>query len=425
MDIKEVIFVGLPGVTHHYGGLSPDNVASGINRGKNSSPRQAVLQVIELAEYLYSLGIIVAVLPPHIRPYLPLLSENGFNIETAPLALLEEASSSSFMWTANAATVTTVTDSGDNNLHITVANLHTNLHRRIEADITYNVFRQIFSLVPLSFIHQPLKAEDGFFDEGAANHMRLAKSHEVKGLNIFVHGGRQSLKASQKITELHGISKENMVFLQQNPKIIRAGVFHNDVIAVNNENFLLVHEEAYLAGLSDIIKITNCYAKVTAGDKLRAIIIRNDDISVEEAVHSYFFNSQIVTKQNGKMVIIAPTEVQELYNGRPLKLLERIQAENYDVIDEIKLLDLRQSMRNGGGPACLRLRIPMTELQISALRQSTGILVDAPLLSKLKEFAYKFYPENLTPDELRNHDLYTKSQNLAFEFEATTKIKSY
>lgn len=418
----EVIFIGLSGITHHYGGLSPDNVASDKNRGSESRPRRAALQVIALARYLLSLGVGVGIIPPQVRPFLPALQDAGFSIKNAPIATLEQVSSSSFMWAANAATVTPIYDSGDSNLHITIANLHTNPHRRIEAQATYSFLKRIFERVPESVVHPPLQAEAGFLDEGAANHMRLSPNHGVCGLNIFVYGKRQNLQASQKIAETHQIPSGKVLFIEQNPDVIRKGVFHNDVIAVSNENLLLVHERAYKNGSDDIALIQQVYERIFPDDRLHLIVVGDDDLSVDEAVGSYFFNSQIITKGNGKMTIIAPQEVESLYNGKAMRLLEKICADATNPIDEIKTLDLRQSMRNGGGPACLRLRVVLSSEQLAAISASSGVIADEKLLLSLEKIIDKYYPDSLAPEELRNEDLYNKGQEFLLEFAGITGI---
>ncbi len=420
--IEEVIFVGLPGLTHNYGGLSPDNMASDKNRGSESNPRQAALQVIAMARYLLAIGLKVAILPPQLRPYLPALEKAGFTIENAPAILLEQVSSSSFMWAANAATITPACDSVDSKTHITIANLHTNPHRRIEAGETYNIFKQIFADVPDVEMHSPLEFTQGFLDEGAANHMRLSPNHYLKGLHVFVYGGRQNLQASQKIAENHHIPSSQILFLEQNPEVIKQGVFHNDVIAVSNENLLLVHACACKNGMEDIKKIEVAYNKLHPQNNLQLVVISDDDLSVEEAVGSYFFNSQIITKPNGKMAVIAPMELKTLYGEKASKLMEKIRADKNNSIDEIKYLDLRQSMQNGGGPACLRLRVLLDSEQISVLSKDTNVLADEKLLLTLEQLVEKYYPEKLRVQLMRELDLYNNNRYFLVELAKVMKI---
>ncbi len=267
MHSKEVIFVGLPGPTHHYGGLSADNVAAVSNRGSISNPRQAALQALDLVRLLLSLGIEAAILPPQLRPHMGLLHQHFQGDDDAVIQqaaknapeLLEKASSASAMWTANAATVAPAIDCADGKLHITTANLHTNLHRRIEAEATYHTLQAIFKTAPGCEVHPPLFAK--LPDEGAANHMRLSPSHADTGLHVFAYSdgdGRQDLAASQAIAAQHHLSAAQALFVKQNPEVIRQGVFHNDVIAVSNEYVLLAHEKAY-ADKDALARIAQAY----------------------------------------------------------------------------------------------------------------------------------------------------------------------
>ena len=418
-SLSEIIFIGLPGPTHHYGGLSADNVASSRNRGLVSSPKLAARQALSLGRALSALGIRAGFLPPQQRPYLPMLAECFPQAKDAEALiaiagkdapqLLEAAASSSAMWSANAATVSPTVDNADGQLHLTTANLYTNRHRRIEAQDSYALLCSIFAQVPGSEIHAPLPASQR--DEGAANHMRLAPRHSAEGLNVFVYGAdgnndapsaRQDLSASEAIAQTHQM--KHTLFIKQNPDIIRLGVFHNDVIAVSNENVLLVHERAY-AGSGDIQRIESEYEKLT-GEKLTTLLVTSDMLSVEEAVHTYLFNSQIVTKANGNMAIIAPTEVGELYDGKALKVLEAFRDDSDNPVDEIITLDLRQSMRNGGGPACLRLRVVVTASQLAALEESVNVLANDKLITNLDAIIDAYYPEELTAAQLADPALY-------------------
>ena len=425
--VSEVVFVGLPGPTHNYGGLSADNKASTSNRGSVSNPKQAALQVLGLARLLKSLGIVTAILPPQLRPHLPLLRQHfrgtdGEIIAQAAVsapALLEKASAASAMWVANAATVTPGIDAAAGKLHITPANLFTNLHRRIEAEDTARTLAAIFRGVPDCVVHEPLSAASGQRDEGAANHMRFAPHHSSPGLNVFVYGAndsandskwaRQTLSASQAVAAQHRLPERATGFLRQNRDAIDAGVFHNDVIAVSNENLLLVHERAYVGGIADIELIAQAYQEINPGREMSIIVVSDEDLSVDEAVQSYFFNSQIVTRPDGSMAIIAPAEVKLLYEGWAADMMERICIDPRNPIDEVHYIDLRQSMRNGGGPACLRLRVPMTGEQVSALSATSGVMADNALLETLERIIDRLYPEELTADDLGHPELYSLS----------------
>lgn len=436
--IKEVIFVGLPGPTHNYGGLSRDNVASSLNRGSPSNPRQAALQALSLARLLKSLGVEAAILPPQLRPHLPTLRAR-FSGDAETLigqaakedpALLEKLSSSSAMWTANAATVTPSPDSADGALHLTVANLHTNLHRRIEAEDTYRVLSAIFAGAPKCAVHKPLA--ENLRDEGAANHMRLTPAHGTMGLNVFVYGSdgaaddpktaRQSLAASQAVAARHGIPSQAALFIKQNPAVINEGVFHNDVIAVSNENMLLAHEAAYADGRAGIARIEAAYAVLHPGRKLVSIVVSHDDLAVDEAVHTYFFNSQIVTLPDGGMALIAPTETETLYAGKAARLMKSICDDAGNPISELHVCDLRQSMNNGGGPACLRLRVAMDEAQLAAVKKNVNVVADEKLLEDIESIVTAHYPEHLEPEDIADPALYHACRAMLAELGQLMKL---
>lgn len=420
----EVIFIGMPGPTHNYGGLSGDNMASSAHHGSISHPKDAAKQALSLARLLLSLGLTVGILPPQLRPHMRELKkyfsgEEQDIIAQAAIqnpALLEAMSSSSAMWAANAATVTAPQDSTDHYLHLTVANLHTNIHRRIEALDTYLALRQIFAHVPQTIVDLPLDAQQGFRDEGAANHMRLAPSHVAPGLNVFVYGtdgnprdpktARQTLATSQEIIARHKLADDAAICVKQNPLAIERGVFHNDVIAVSNENFLLVHEDAYALGSADIDYIAESYAART-GQALELRIIRREELSIDEAVATYFFNSQIVTLPEGGMALIAPSDTRDLFGGKAWELLEKIAAEENTPVTQLHNVDLHQSMRNGGGPACLRLRVPMSGAQLAAMREHSHTLINETMLKNIEDIVDRYYPDTLQAVQI-NYDLYRR-----------------
>jgi succinylarginine dihydrolase len=420
-NFKEVIFLGLPGPTHNYGGLSGDNMASSANQGSASRPADAALQVLSLARLLLSMGITVGILPPQLRPHMQELKKH-FSGEEADLIakaakekpqFLEALSSSSSMWVANAATVGAAPDTTDHYLHMVVANLHTNLHRRIEALTTYLTLRQIFAQVPRCVVDLPLDGTKGFRDEGAANHMRLAPQHDAAGLNVFAYGSdgnprdpisaRQNLETSQEVTLRLKLDDAGAICVKQNPSAIEQGVFHNDVIAVGNENFLLVHEDAYSLGTADIDYIKESYRERT-GAELNVRIITRNELSMKEAVESYLFNSQLITIEGG-MAMIAPSDTKELFGGKAWRLIETILAETTNPITRVEALDLHQSMRNGGGPACLRLRVLMDDQQITAMRAHNRVLVNEQMIASLEETVRRTYPESLTAKQI-DHELY-------------------
>jgi succinylarginine dihydrolase len=125
---REVNFDGLVGPTHNYGGLSLGNLASQNNAASVSRPREAALQGLAKAKALAAMGLVQGVLPPHERPFLPVLraralaGDDGDVLRAAWRAdprLLTNACSSAHMWAANAATVSPAADTGDGRVHFT------------------------------------------------------------------------------------------------------------------------------------------------------------------------------------------------------------------------------------------------------------------------------------------------------------------
>ena len=55
-------------------------------------------------------------------------------------------------------------------------------------------------------------------------------------------------------------------------------------------------------------------------------------------------------------------------------------------------------MKNGGGPACLRLRVQLTDVEAGAL--AGHVLVDDPLEAALRAWVERHYRDRLRPDDL-------------------------
>jgi succinylarginine dihydrolase len=424
MNYTEVNFDGLVGPTHNYAGLSFGNVASRSNANKVSNPKQAALQGLDKMWTLVQMGLSQGVIAPHARPCLDTLRALGFcgkDVEvlnkaakTEPL-LLKGCYSASSMWTANAATVSPSCDTQDGKMHITPANLNNKLHRSIEPQTTAKLFKAMFQDEALFYHHAPLPQHPLFGDEGAANYTRLADSYGHSGLALFVYGedinslikperfpARQTRQASEAIARSHALDPTNTLFLQQNPRVIDQGVFHNDVIAIGNENVFLFHEHAFLDQRKAVAKISESYHGCRP---LHLIEVTSADISVEDAVQSYVFNSQLVSKPSGGMALIAPSECQML-DSVERYLAALCRASN--PIDEVVYMDLKQSMQNGGGPACLRLRVTLSEQEIAAMNQAC--LLDEALYRTLVSWVNKHYRDRLSEADLADVALLHESQ---------------
>lgn len=426
MNACEVNFDGLVGPTHNYGGLAVGNVAAAENALMDSNPREAALQGLAKMKLLSDLGIRQAVLPPQDRPAIAVLRKLGFDgddarviAQAAALApwLLRACYSASSMWVANAATVSPSADTDDTRVHITPANLPSQFHRSIEPATTAAVMKRIFSDERYFAHHDPLPPNLYFADEGAANQLRVCSKHGETGLEIFVFGrsanrelpkplkfpARQSLEASEAIARLHKLGRRKSLFIQQNPAVIDAGAFHNDVLAVANCDVMLYHESAYL----DWRQTEDAIAGA-CNHTIHFIRAVESDIGLTEAINTYLFNSQLISLPGGEMMILAPSECQE--SGSAKTFLECIVQDESNPIRRVEYVNLRQSMRNGGGPACLRLRVVLAEPEFESARESSRVILDQNLYHELKAWIEKHYRERISPDDLADPALLRESR---------------
>jgi succinylarginine dihydrolase len=404
--LREVQFDGLVGPTHNYAGLSPGNMASTRNAGDTSNPRLAALEGLRKMAFVRDLGIAQAVLPPHERPSLHTLRALGFQgRDEAILAaaakhegghLLRLASSASAMWSANAATVAPSTDTLDGRCHLTPANLTTMFHRAIEARERTTVLRAIFANRSRFVVHEPLPGGAHFSDEGAANHTRLHAGD--RAVHLFAwgkrswgampgpqrHPARQAFEACEALARGHGLDGDRALFWQQHPEGIDGGSFHTDVLAVGSGSLLLAHELAFTE--RDRLEAT---LRERLGE-LTVVWASRDELPVADAVAAYPFNSQLLELPGGTFAIVAPSDARE--NDAARRYLERVVAE-VPRVTAVHYLDVRQSMRNGGGPACLRLRVPMAEGEIGAL--AGRVLFTPELERELEAWVTTHYPERV------------------------------
>jgi succinylarginine dihydrolase len=419
--MREYQFDGLVGPTHNYGGLSPGNMASARNAGQTSNPRAAAHQGLAKMKFVRDLGVRQAVLPPHERPHLATLRTLGFGGSDEEMIAaagagdalyLRLTSSASAMWTANAATVAPSRDAGDGKVHFTPANLQEMFHRAIEPDTTLRILRAIFPASAGAFVvHDPLPGVRHFADEGAANHTRLSTSKGA--IHLFAWGrrawgdvdgprrfpARQTLEASQALARLHALEPARCRFPRQDPRGIDEGAFHTDVLAVGNERFLMLHELAFEgkdALLADL--------RAALGDELFVVEASNRELPASSAVSSYPFNSQVVTRDDGTMCIVAPEDSRE--NPQACAFLEKVTRAGGPVT-QVFYRDVRQSMHNGGGPACLRLRVPLEEAEVAAI--GANVLFDDALHAALTAWVDRHYRESLAPDDVRDPRLARES----------------
>ncbi|WP_289994964.1 N-succinylarginine dihydrolase [Photorhabdus laumondii] len=429
----EANFDGLVGMTHHYAGLSVGNKASINNKDSVSNPRKAALQGLMKMKALADEGFIQGVLPPQQRPNIPALRNLGFvgsdeqilhkAAKYSPV-LLSKLSSASSMWTANAATVSPSADSADQRVHFTVANLNNKLHRSLEIATTTAALKATFADQNYFVHHQALPQHEDFGDEGAANHNRLGGDYDSPGVQVFVYGrsafrggpmpkcypARQTLEASEAIARLHRLNPAQTVFVQQNPVAIDSGVFHNDVIAVSNRNVLFHHQYAYLNQSRVLTEIKQKMAVL--GQNFVSIEVPAEQISIKDAVDSYLFNSQLLSKIDGKMVLVVPEECRQ--HSAVWDYLQSLSAQISAPINEVRVFDLRESMRNGGGPACLRLRVVLNDAEFRAVNPAT--LMNTQLYQRLTKWIEHHYRDELCASDLADpqllHEVYTALDEL-------------
>ncbi|GAM98914.1 succinylarginine dihydrolase [alpha proteobacterium U9-1i] len=433
MSTVEVNFDGLVGPTHNYAGLSEGNLASARNRDAVSRPRDAALQGLAKAKRLAALGLAQGVLPPQERPNISWLRTLGFSgadrdvwrkaWEQAPLVARAAAASSS-MWAANAATISPSVDCADGRLHASVANLQTMLHRTIEAPQTERTLRRLLPDEARFAVHPALEPHEALSDEGAANHSRMCASPGAPGVEIFIYGrrggdvragfpARQTLEASQAIARRHGLAPERTVFGLQATRAIDAGAFHNDVVAVAHEHILFHHEEAFEDKAALFAEIR---AKAAGLFEPVFIEVPAARVSLAEAVASYLFNSQLVRLPgDATLTLIAPTEARE--NNKTASVIDELAAAPKAEIGRVEYVEVRESMRNGGGPACLRLRVVMTPQERAAAAQ--GFFLDDALAGALEAWINAHYREEIAPADLADISLIDETQRA---LDALTRI---
>lgn len=390
MALVEINFDGIIGPSHNYAGLSLGNIASASNAGDTSYPRAAALQGLGKMRHNLALGLTQGFLLPLPRPNAAFLAALGAD-GREDRRLLAAAWSASAMWTANAATVSPAPDSADGRCHLTAANLVTMPHRSQESPDTVRQLRLAFADTAHFAVHDAVPA--CFGDEGAANHMRMGTSHDAPGIEIFVYGksggpfpARQHEQASRAVARLHGLDPARVLFVEQNPEAIAAGAFHNDVVAVANERVLFTHEQAFADP-------DGTYAAIRARlPEAEIVVVPAAAVSLADAIKSYLFNAQLLTLPAGEMGLVIPLEAWE--HPRVRAWLDGMLASN-GPIRRVLPVDVRQSMANGGGPACLRLRVVADPATVDP-----RFLLDEAKLARIEAVVAAHWPETIRPEQL-------------------------
>ena len=115
-------------------------------------------------------------------------------------------------------------------------------------------------------------------------------------------------------------------------------------------------------------------------------------ISLADAIRSYLFNAQLVTLPSGEMALILPAEARD--TPSVWNWLERHVAGN-GPIRRLAIVDVRQSMANGGGPACLRLRVVADPSHVDP-----RFLVDSAKLDRIAAVIETHWPERIAQDQI-------------------------
>jgi succinylarginine dihydrolase len=414
MALTEINFDGIVGPSHNYAGLSLGNLASTRNAGQLSQPRRAALEGLDKMRANLALGLVQGIFVPHPRPHRAWLAELGTTVEQAEPILAANAMSASAMWAANAATVSPGPDTADGKCHLTVANLRTMPHRSHEWPATLAQLQVAFGSGAFA-VHGPVPS--AFGDEGAANHMRLAPAHGEPGIEIFVYGvsggafpARQHIEASKAIARRHRLNPERLIFAEQSEKAIAAGAFHNDVVAVANERVLFAHEHAF----ADKAAIAAACERLVPG--FEYVEVADADVPLADAVRSYLFNAQLVTPRSGETTLIVPAEARE--TASVWSWIERHVAGN-GPIRQVEVVDVRQSMANGGGPACLRLRVVADPATVEP-----RFLVDQAKLDRLGKVIERSWPEAINHAELQQPALIAEVEAARAELLQTLDLEA-
>jgi succinylarginine dihydrolase len=396
--LREINFDGIVGPSHNFAGLSPGNLAAGANAGRVAHPRRAALEGVGKMRANLRLGLVQGVLLPHRRPNRAWLESLHQPIGEAPAWMLASALSASPMWAANAATVSPAVDCADGRCHLTVANLQTMPHRAHEAPETLAQLRLAFR-DPAFAVHRPVPPPFG--DEGAANHMRLGAGPDAPGVEVFVHGVRggglpvrQHREAGCAVARAHGLDPARTLHIAQSEAAIAAGAFHNDVVAVADGLTLFAHEQAF----ADPAALRAALGRLLP--EVQMVEVPADAVPLADAIRSYLFNAQLVTLPAGGQALVVPTETQEVPSVRAY--LQALVAGN-GPIRRLEPVEVRQSMGNGGGPACLRLRVVADPARVDP-----RFLVDEVRLDAIARVIEARWPAEIAPEDLARPALWTQ-----------------
>jgi succinylarginine dihydrolase len=297
-------------------------------------------------------------------------------------------------------------------------------HRSIEAPATERVLARIFADAAHFVVHPPLPGGVQFSDEGAANHTRLFTDEGAVELFAWGRQGfgesptrrfpaRQTREASLAVARRHGLRELGLLW-QQDPAGIDAGSFHTDVLASGNGSFMMFHPQAFLQ-LPELLD----ELRARLGHTFSFVVAGEDELPVSDAIAAYPFNSQVLSRDDGSMTIVAPYESRE--NPKVRRFLDRV-VDEANPVEAIDYIDVNASMNNGGGPACLRLRVPLSDAERAAL--GGRVIADESLLSELEAWVERHYRDRLTFADLGDAALLTEVETALDELSQILELGS-
>ena len=183
------------------------------------------------------------------------------------------------------------------------------------------------------------------------------------------------------------------MLVEQSRAAVDAGAFHNDVVAVSNLELMLAHPDAF----TDFANVQAAVCGGLPGAKVVAV----EGLPLADAIASYLFNSQLISLPEGGMAMVLPAEVRD--NHTASRALDAALGQAGDVRKTV-FVDVRESMRNGGGPACLRLRVPVSAADQAAIHP--GYILDEARLDRLARLIETHWPVAVAPADLSNPALW-------------------
>jgi succinylarginine dihydrolase len=162
-------------------------------------------------------------------------------------------------------------------------------------------------------------------------------------------------------------------------------------VSLANEEVFIFHQEAF-ADRVELERVLHHLKEHVKG--FHPIEILSEDISLDDLVSSYLLNSQLITVDNNEMMMLLPEEVQNHPNC--MRWLDEIQSSS--PIKYLEFVDIRQSMMNGGGPACLRFKAVVNNDEFDRLNER--FLLSPTKLMDLRTLVSKHYRDKLHPEDL-------------------------